>query len=376
MSTRGEKGKVSIEAIDGWLRLRWRVHGKQYALRVGLPDTKANRMVAQSKAHQIYLDVISGNFDPTLDKYRPPRQNDCGLVKSVSVSLIDAYEQFCKYKSKQLDPRTYEKYQTLGKQLKAYHQDKELTAIAPEDVEGFWNYLEELGLEKLTRKGKAVLLAAFGKWAFEQGLIEDNFWRDVPKWVRLPAPESPKPFTPEETQKILAAFKSHRYYSYYYPFVLFCFGTGVRLGEAIGLQWKRLSEDCATLEIVEALSRGVRKPTKTNRSRLFRLARNIAEMLLQHKPANAQPEDIVFTTPRGHAIDDHNFRNRAWITILNEQQISYRKPYNMRSTFISHALASGMNPMIVSQITGHDPQVMFNHYAGAIESTPATPELY
>lgn len=121
MSTRGEKGKVSIEAIDGWLRLRWRVHGKQYALRIGLPDTKANRMVAQSKTHQIYLDVISGNFDPTLDKYRPPRQNDCGLVKSVSVNLIDAYEQFCKYKSKQLDPRTYEKYQTVGKQLKEYH---------------------------------------------------------------------------------------------------------------------------------------------------------------------------------------------------------------------------------------------------------------
>jgi integrase len=227
-----------------------------------------------------------------------------------------------------------------------------------------------------SRKGKAVLLAAFGKWAVEQGFIKDNFWRDLPKWVRLAAPESPKPFTVEETQKILATFKSHRYYGYYYPFVLFCFGTGVRLGEAIGLQWKRLSEDCATIEISEALSRGVRKPTKTNRSRQFRLARNIVEMLQQHKPANAKPEDIVFASPKGCPIDDHNFRNRAWVNVLTELEIPYRKPYNMRSTFISHALASGLNPMTVSQITGHDPQVMFTHYAGVIESTPVLHELY
>jgi integrase len=374
MSTRNEKGKVAIESIDGWLRLRWRVAGKQYALRIGLPDSKANQVVAQNKANQIHLDVISGNFDPTLDKYRPPRHEESVLVKS-SV-LIDVYGQFCKYKSRQLDPRTFEKYETVGKQLKEYHKNKELTAIASEDVEGFWHYLEKLGLGKHTLKGKAVLLAAFGKWAVGQNLIQENHWQDLPKWVRLSASEAPKPFSPEETKKILAAFNTNRYYKYYYPFVLFCFSTGVRLSEAIGLQWKRLSDDCTKIEIAESLSRKVRKPTKTNRTRYYKLPASVAEMLQKHKPEGAQPEDLVFLTPKGHSIDDHNFRNRAWVAIIEAEKIPYRKPYSMRSTFISHALASGMNPMTVAQITGHDPEIMFKHYAGVIDSTPAAPELY
>jgi integrase len=106
------------------------------------------------------------------------------------------------------------------------------------------------------------------------------------------------------------------------------------------------------------------------------LGASISELIKKHKPVNAQPDDLVFQTPKGNAIDDHNFRNRAWVTVLKEQGVIYRKPYNMRSTFISHALSSGMNPMTVAQITGHDPKTMFSHYAGFINNLPTTPELF
>ena len=38
---------------------------------VGLPDSIINRKVAAQKAQQIELDMLSGNFDPTLQKYKP-----------------------------------------------------------------------------------------------------------------------------------------------------------------------------------------------------------------------------------------------------------------------------------------------------------------
>jgi integrase len=268
MSTRKEKGKVAVESINGWLRLRWRVGGKQFSLRIGLPDSKANYVVAQNKSNQIYLDIISGNFDPSLDKYRPERTE---IVKPAKQTLNRVYDRFCHHKVKELDPRTYEKYVTVGKQLKTFHQEKDIALIASEDVEGFWHHLEKMGLEKITRKGKAVLLASFGEWAVEHKFLEKNFWQDMPKWVRLTAPETPKPFTPEETRKIIEGFKHNRYYHYYYPFVLFSFNTGARIAEVIGLQWKRVSEDFSVVEVVESLSRGVRKPTKTNRSSTARL---------------------------------------------------------------------------------------------------------
>jgi integrase len=65
------KGTVSVEVFEGRLRLRWREGGKRYTLSLGLPDSKVNRTVAQQKANQIQLDIISGNFDSTLKKYKP-----------------------------------------------------------------------------------------------------------------------------------------------------------------------------------------------------------------------------------------------------------------------------------------------------------------
>jgi integrase len=68
----------------------------------------------------------------------------------------------------------------------------------------------------------------------------------------------------------------------------------------------------------------------------------------------------VFQSARGGAIDDHNFRNRAWTTILEGLGVDYRKPYNTRHTFISHALDMGMNPVEVAQLTGHDVAAISN----------------
>ena len=45
--------------------------GQRYYLSLGVPDTAINRKAAEQKARQIELDFVSGNFDPTLDKYRP-----------------------------------------------------------------------------------------------------------------------------------------------------------------------------------------------------------------------------------------------------------------------------------------------------------------
>ncbi|MCG8367835.1 MAG: hypothetical protein MJA27_31445 [Pseudanabaenales cyanobacterium] len=69
------------------------------------------------------------------------------------------------------------------------------------------------------------------------------------------------------------------------------------------------------------------------------------------------------------------FRNRAWTTIIDELGIDYRKPYNTRHTFISHALDMGMNPLEVAQLTRHDVQTLYENYAGSVNSRPRLPEL-
>ena len=51
-------------------------------------------------------------------------------------------------------------------------------------------------------------------------------------------------------------------------------------------------------------------------------------------------------------------------------ELSTANPTCTRHTFISHALASGMNPMEVAQITGHDLQTLYDNYAGYVNKTP------
>jgi len=339
------KGDVKVNSDKGWLRLVWTYQSKRYFLTLGLPDNKTNLKVAQSRATQIQLDILSDNFDLTLAKYKPSP----ALQEIKQLTLTELFDRFKGFKEKQVDARTLEKYISVQIQLSEVYSN----VVVP-DPDALLTYLEKQGNGKRLIKSKMQMLSSCYKWGMEQQLVSSNPWEKLPSYLRVPPQEAPRPFTSDEVEKILTAFADNRYYSYLYDYVFFLFGTGVRLAEAIGLRWKYLSADCTNVEIIQTISRGVRKPPKTNRSRQFRLSSDVAEMLLKRRPENFDPEDLVFPSLTGLAIDDHNFRNRAWVSILESIEITYRKPYSTRATFISHALASGMNPMTVAQITGHD----------------------
>lgn len=51
------------------LSLRWSLHGKRYQFSVN-QDDDIGRAVAKEKAKQIQLDILTGQFDPTLAKYK------------------------------------------------------------------------------------------------------------------------------------------------------------------------------------------------------------------------------------------------------------------------------------------------------------------
>ena len=96
------KGSVKVQIFKDRLRLVWSWQGKRFWLYIGLPDTVANRKAASIKASQIELDMASGNFDPSLVKYKPQKQ------ESISVSQL--FDQFVEYKRRKIEPATLAKY--------------------------------------------------------------------------------------------------------------------------------------------------------------------------------------------------------------------------------------------------------------------------
>ncbi|MEE3719605.1 tyrosine-type recombinase/integrase [Tumidithrix elongata RA019] len=367
-----QKGTVAIESDKGWLRLRWRVAGKRYAYALGLPDNKTNRKIAEARANQIYLDVLSGNFDGTLVKYKPTGQTELEpeKPKTDSPTIADLFDRFVAHKAKEIDPRTLRRYHTITRQLKEFFRDRIVTELNASSAEEFQQFLIADGNAETVRR-KIQLLKACWQWHE----LDAAIWESLPK-LRTPPQEAPKPFTKEEVALILGGFKRDRYYSHYYPYVKFLLGTGVRIGEAQGLTWGRISDDCTVVEVFETWTDRQRKPPKNNKSRQFRVSQETAELLRSIRPNDPSPDSFVFLTLEGHPINEHNFRGRAWKEILDKVDVPYRKPYNCRATFTSHCLMSGMNPLLVAQLTGHDVAVLFEHYAAYIGSSPEIPDLF
>ncbi len=110
------KNLVSIEAVnDRGLRLRWQYGGKRFCLAIGLPDTLTNRTVAEAKARQIELDVLSGHFDLTLDRYRLQSKIEQRVRSGVTVPEL--FNKFILERQNDVYARSLEKYKVLMRSL-------------------------------------------------------------------------------------------------------------------------------------------------------------------------------------------------------------------------------------------------------------------
>ncbi|GAB4217375.1 MAG: hypothetical protein OHK0012_21680 [Synechococcales cyanobacterium] len=67
---RTPRGSVAVEVYRGHFRLRWRYQSGRLSLYTGIPVSVVGRRVAETKANQVELDILSGNFDPSLKNYR------------------------------------------------------------------------------------------------------------------------------------------------------------------------------------------------------------------------------------------------------------------------------------------------------------------
>lgn len=346
----------------------WSHHGKRYFLSLGLEDNPLNRIVAQKLALQIQGDLVTGNFDPTLTKYKP--EPSSSELKPVTVPVVKLVEKYLTYKQQQIESETLDKYRSFLPRIRQYFKEDSLTE---KSAFGFRDWLLELN-EPITVRERVVFLNAVYQWALKREIVEANYWEEVT--VKVPPKRPPKPFSLQEIKLILGGFAEDQYYSHYLPYVEFLLGVGCRPGEANGLQWKHLSEDCSEVLIVCKLTtKGERKTTKTNRDRLIPLPPRLQTILKSIRPDNPDPDTPVFTTPNGLPIDSHNFRSRAWKQVLAKVGVEYRKPGNCRHTLISHGLSQGKSPAEMALLVGNQIETIYNHYAGSVIHRPSLPDL-
>jgi integrase len=211
-----------------------------------------------------------------------------------------------------------------------------------------------------------------------------NLFDDVK--IKIEASQPINVFTKEEITQIINWFYNDKYYSYCADYVLCLFNSGMRISEAIGLQWKHINLTNNEIYIYESLKRKrsnssqrVRSSTKTNTPRILPLNSSMCEMLKKrYENTSHELNDLVFRSRDGGFINDNDFRRRAWTTCLSELGLQYRKPSITRHCFISHYLAETKNVLKCSSITHNTKsgiQTIYNNYAGIIDKVEV-PDLY
>jgi integrase len=379
MGRKNSKGTVSLENDRNRIRLRWRFQSKRYSINLNQYN-KFSLREAKKLALQIEQDILNQSFDVSLNRYKGiPDQMEQTEQKKSFVQLFEEWTSLYK----QMDCEKHTNYNSVRNMLRKWHDVSVSNIHLKLNSETFCSG---------TYNRRLTMLKDFVKWLVKAGIWQLNPLEDInPKRIIKAKQGKRKPFTEEEISRILEAFRNDSYcphysafkHSHYYPFVYFIFKTGVRNAEAIGLRVGSINLKAKTITIKEVLARSlkgssssqrIRKETKNGKERLLPLTPDLLEVLQFHIWGK-KPDDLVFQSPTGLAIDDHNFQRRIFKKVLEKLEIDERVLYACRHTFGSRCIDSGITPVMTAFLMGNNPETALRNYTHQLNIPKDLPNI-
>ena len=262
---------------------------------------------------------------------------------------------------------TQQGYQSIYElHIKPYFADWRLDEIKRRPVK---DWLQELRSgqqgKPLSRKTLVNIyrtLSSMLTAAADDGLIERNpimrMRKVFPKVSKDRQP--PKVYTDSQLQRLLRAARAIDRIRF--GPILFMARTGVRVGEALGVQPGDLDLVDGTALIQRQISRGEQTSTKNRGFRTVELTPDLVEEIrwikLQRKRDTlrrgwTQEPPFLFYSRNGRPVDADNLRKRFWRKVIDEAEVPDHGFHGLRHTWISNMLVGGANPFRVSRAAGH-----------------------
>jgi integrase len=230
-------------------------------------------------------------------------------------------------------------------------------------------------------------LRSFFSWAIEEELVSSNPVENPARIFKVDNPFHGDFLRPEEVPAYLKGLeaKAPRYFALLRTMVF----TGLRLGEALGLEWGDIDWHGGFLTVQRARWRDHTTSPKTAGSiRRVNLSPETIKVLRAHRrveavaaleAARSMPEK-VFVNEAGSPADESKVR-KAHDRALKEAGLRRIRVHDLRGTFAALLVSAGVPIYHVSKMLGHsDPATTARHYAdlapGATRETPALLERY
>jgi integrase len=366
LMTKASAGTPQVKTSNGRLQIVLTHQGKRKYLTLGLSVSKQNRNYADMVARQIQNDILAGHFDPTLEIYKRESSTSDSEISTVeNINLRELWDKYTNYKRPQLAQSTIAKdFNRVARHIEKFPGTELTDAVSIRD------HLVSTTTTGAAKKILTQLGAACG-WAVKSNIILTNPFQGMAADLKSPKGRRDEseidPFTPEERDRIIQAFRDNN--SEYAALVEFLFRTGCRPSEAIGLQFKHIGSGYKTItfeQVVTDSENGLalEKGLKTQEKRVFPCGKNLRSFLRSIEPEQKDPDRFIFKPLRGKFFDFHNFTNRYWRSTLRSQGIRERNPYQTRHTYITFCLDSGMDAKDVAKLVGNSPEMIYRHYAG------------
>jgi integrase len=224
--------------------------------------------------------------------------------------------------------------------------------------------LVSAGLSPTTARSVHATARACLGWAVDQDppLIP----RNVALKARPPRKQRPDimAWEPEEIRRIIEAAQDVMR-----PLVVLVAHTGVRRGEALGLEWGDLDADVGKVQIRRALMPGrggpYLSPPKTERSvRAIEVPPAVVAALLEWRRVQASLRlasgtrpgalgDLMFTREDGSSPLSPSVVSHRFATIVRRAGVRTGRLHDMRHSWATIALAANVPVLVVSQTLGH-----------------------
>ena len=199
--------------------------------------------------------------------------------------------------------------------------------------------------------------------ALDVCLVEGSLLRNVAKLTKAPkaGQAEGRTLTPAEAKRLLKALGDHRLGLLF----IVMLATGLRRGEALGLQWEDVDFRKHTIGVHRQLRRIeghlVTRAVKGGKSgRTVYLPDQVVRLLKEHRVAQTahlkalgmEGAGFIFTTQLGTPLDPRNV-HRDFQTVCTKAKLGRWHPHELRHSAASLMLAQGVPLQVVSEVLGH-----------------------
>jgi integrase len=172
--------------------------------------------------------------------------------------------------------------------------------------------------------------------------------------------EDMDPLTMEECKLLLDTARVH--FAKDYPLFLLLARTGMRVGEALGLEWGDIDFNGRFINVQRGLSRKRIETPKNGRTRRVDMSLQLTEAMKAHRIKSKEKglalglgdaPQYVFTNEKGGFMDVNNWRRRVFNKALDKAGLRRIRIHDIRHTYATLRIAKGDNLADVSNQLGH-----------------------